>query len=745
MDEPPSRQNCVGFHPNPFKRERCRDCGRLWTEHGGLISEELAEEFRKAAAEKNPRKQRTFSRVPDTAKADSRSLEPSPRIAAPPGAAAQPQPEAAPQQKPAATLQEPARQTSTTQKEKAPSDAPAPPSAPGAGAQSQTEATPRQKLATKMPQEPSRQTSTTQKDKAASGAPTPPPAALLNTRRLNAGDRRARPLQLYKETTSKGTFGLSDRRASQQQATSKEEASTPPLEESAPTTPKTSWSRVGCFDEKVADCKAPVPIPLRTSSNQRTRVNDGKLQAPVPTSRTNSTQRTRDTDGKLQDGVEEWQSHGQQQDEWLFDGHAEETGIPSHPDSDTEDTAFRMIDAVDIDGPQLEKLQELQRSRSAEQPLKVVNLINFIECRQQDSDAAASAAGVTPRKTEERTLSALGISPIATKVQDWEALQATSPQEEVLLAEIQHLRLMLKDAQEEQKIQLSIVRDEVVERQRQISDLQALLKAANARCRSLAEQAVEERKEAGRLRAEAAKQQQRVAACRRDAGSRKTAEVEADRAAALPRAAADRAAAAADRAAFASVSSTLASRSTSDRTCMAAYTPQGAPRRISTPPLPPRNGAGSLMRGTGSPISASRPTTSHRSTSPFTTSLVEELRSFFSGGASAANSPAAANRTPRPRPPAGPSREPPKPGLPQASPGSNSSAPPTADGSQPDGEANMLPSSARPKQRAPGDASPKGSDHRKVPLHVARFSYSGGGPASPMSPGRVLQRYASTA
>eukprot|EP00401_Gymnodinium_catenatum_P039543 CAMPEP_0117512906 /NCGR_PEP_ID=MMETSP0784-20121206/29275_1 /TAXON_ID=39447 /ORGANISM="" /LENGTH=420 /DNA_ID=CAMNT_0005308645 /DNA_START=59 /DNA_END=1321 /DNA_ORIENTATION=- len=39
---------CARFDPNPFKKEKCKNCGRLWTEHKGVIAQELVEGYVKA-------------------------------------------------------------------------------------------------------------------------------------------------------------------------------------------------------------------------------------------------------------------------------------------------------------------------------------------------------------------------------------------------------------------------------------------------------------------------------------------------------------------------------------------------------------------------------------------------------------------------------------------------------------------------------------------------------------------------
>lgn len=45
----PNPSSCAGFEPNPFRRERCRECGHQWQLHRGVISEAFLQEARNMA------------------------------------------------------------------------------------------------------------------------------------------------------------------------------------------------------------------------------------------------------------------------------------------------------------------------------------------------------------------------------------------------------------------------------------------------------------------------------------------------------------------------------------------------------------------------------------------------------------------------------------------------------------------------------------------------------------------------
>lgn len=73
MDElQPNPDRCIGFQPNPFKKEKCKDCGRIWVEHKGLISEETVQGYVRAREKVAADKLRGEEEV--KAKADAKKL-----------------------------------------------------------------------------------------------------------------------------------------------------------------------------------------------------------------------------------------------------------------------------------------------------------------------------------------------------------------------------------------------------------------------------------------------------------------------------------------------------------------------------------------------------------------------------------------------------------------------------------------------------------------------------------------------
>mmetsp|Transcript_120285 Transcript_120285/g.256740 ORF Transcript_120285/g.256740 Transcript_120285/m.256740 type:complete len:469 (-) Transcript_120285:67-1473(-) len=173
-----------------------------------------------------------------------------------------------------------------------------------------------------------------------------------------------------------------------------------------------------------------------------------------------------------------------QDDEWLFDGKEQ----AAEGDSD-DDLGFRMFSRDDLDSAPLE-----QPERVAFKPLKVVNLIDFDECDVAEDEpapvvagagvssghgAAPGAADPTAAKLEASHGAAIASTPrqsIAGGVGGGmrtpdQVPMVRAQQDEELLTEIQHLRQMLADSNEEKSIQVAIVRDEVAEKQQLIEDL----------------------------------------------------------------------------------------------------------------------------------------------------------------------------------------------------------------------------------------------------------------------------------
>jgi len=124
----------------------------------------------------------------------------------------------------------------------------------------------------------------------------------------------------------------------------------------------------------------------------------------------------------------------------------------------------------------------------------VVNLIDFGECdvvEEQEAAAATPAPGITPRPAAADP-AADGDGVVGAVGADSLANLSTGEEAPDLLAEIQHLRQMLADANEEKNIQVAIIQDEVTEKQRLIDDLaqkraqsEAALKAATEQLEAL--------------------------------------------------------------------------------------------------------------------------------------------------------------------------------------------------------------------------------------------------------------------
>lgn len=171
------------------------------------------------------------------------------------------------------------------------------------------------------------------------------------------------------------------------------------------------------------------------------------------------------------------------EDEWFFDKDDEITK-DDVDDDDDDALEFRMFTAEDVKAA-VEALDRKPEAKPQVKPLKVKNLINFEECDVVDT-AEDRRRSVTPismnfneggatsssaplgsaRLLHAATVTGLGTSPRLGK-----QAVVCGHSEEVLLEEMQHLRQMLADAQEEKLIQVAIVRDEVADKQAVIEDL----------------------------------------------------------------------------------------------------------------------------------------------------------------------------------------------------------------------------------------------------------------------------------
>lgn len=78
MDESemvPNLDGCARFEPNAFKKEKCKHCGRLWSEHKGVIDRNFVEHFTKAKRKGVEDKQKAEDVVKAKAAAKKASLK----------------------------------------------------------------------------------------------------------------------------------------------------------------------------------------------------------------------------------------------------------------------------------------------------------------------------------------------------------------------------------------------------------------------------------------------------------------------------------------------------------------------------------------------------------------------------------------------------------------------------------------------------------------------------------------------
>lgn len=208
------------------------------------------------------------------------------------------------------------------------------------------------------------------------------------------------------------------------------------------------------------------------------------------------------------------------EDDWLFedkdkdkDGTVEATGN----DSD-DDMGFRMLLGSEIGNFAPQKAVEHKE-------LKVVNLIDFNECdvaddtEEANGEATGSSVSTRAPLIEARPEVSYpmgkgdsGFHDSAGRLSS--GLQSASHHD--LVEEIQLLRQMLEDANEEKEIQVEIVRDDVAEKQqkileltRQKDEMEALLREARSKIESYDEQPKEE-KEAATDKAEEEKLKARL-------------------------------------------------------------------------------------------------------------------------------------------------------------------------------------------------------------------------------------------
>mmetsp|Transcript_1382 Transcript_1382/g.3044 ORF Transcript_1382/g.3044 Transcript_1382/m.3044 type:complete len:643 (-) Transcript_1382:265-2193(-) len=149
------------------------------------------------------------------------------------------------------------------------------------------------------------------------------------------------------------------------------------------------------------------------------------------------------------------------EDDWLFGGSNDACAADVADDSD-DDMGFRMFSRDD-----LAAVKPPPQQREAA-PLKVVNLIDFGECDIAEEDPSPHSAVGAPESVS--TATPQGEADMETPPRLRTAAEQSATQES-LLEEIQHLRQMLSDADEERNIQVAIIRDEVVEKEQAIEAL----------------------------------------------------------------------------------------------------------------------------------------------------------------------------------------------------------------------------------------------------------------------------------
>jgi len=169
------------------------------------------------------------------------------------------------------------------------------------------------------------------------------------------------------------------------------------------------------------------------------------------------------------------------EDRWLFDeGLTEEQGMNESSD---DELGFRMFSRENFESAPIEKRHTGPESSKA---LKVVNLIDFSECDVPEEEeahepqpspvnrAVAPAPPPPQVQTEEKMFQDDPVNASNTGKGRSAPLSLfgtpAASMEEELMSEIQHLRQMLDDANEEKNIQVAIIKDEVAEKQQQLEE-----------------------------------------------------------------------------------------------------------------------------------------------------------------------------------------------------------------------------------------------------------------------------------
>jgi len=179
------------------------------------------------------------------------------------------------------------------------------------------------------------------------------------------------------------------------------------------------------------------------------------------------------------------------QDDWLYDGAN---------DSDSDDgVGFQMFSANNLDSAPIESASRRETMAQSNKPLKVVNLIDLSECDlpvEEETAAPASMSCVASSSGASAPLldaSLIARSPsppcdpppcaaprgaggsppgsMSSMAQGSNGRAFAQQNEAALLSEIEHLRQMLADTNEEKSIQVAVFRDQLDEKEQLIDDL----------------------------------------------------------------------------------------------------------------------------------------------------------------------------------------------------------------------------------------------------------------------------------
>jgi len=165
------------------------------------------------------------------------------------------------------------------------------------------------------------------------------------------------------------------------------------------------------------------------------------------------------------------------EDDWFNDGV-----LPKQEDSDDDETEFKMYTPGTMSSAPIDHGRAVDLTNK---PLKVVNLVDFGECdlpsentspvrRSPPPPADSVLAPLLP--SSQQDLGVMDIReppPSSSSFHPAAGTGFTFPRDEATEHEMELLRQMLADANEEKHIQVAIVRDEVASKQKRIDDFEA--------------------------------------------------------------------------------------------------------------------------------------------------------------------------------------------------------------------------------------------------------------------------------